>query len=179
MAKLSPLSDDERAELVAYLDGELPKPAAQAMEAKLHTDPRMRAEVETLRRTWELLDYLPKPKPKADFASRTLDRVSTIRMPTSQFPTGVGDRGSGGRWRPWILGTGWAAAVLVAALAGYGGARLLSSRTGLSKDSGPTDIQPQLVQDFRVIENQRLYVHADDLDFLRALQDPELFGEEN
>ena len=33
MAKTSPLSEEERAELVAYLDGELPKSAAQALEA--------------------------------------------------------------------------------------------------------------------------------------------------
>jgi anti-sigma-K factor RskA len=174
MAKQTPLSDDERAELVAYLDGELPKPAAHALEAKINTDPRMRAEVETLRRTWELLDYLPKPEPKPDFASRTLDRVSTIRIPTSQF-----QRDAASRWRAWAFGAGWAAAVLLAGLAGYGGGLFLSSRTGSSTDPATTDIQPQLVKDFRVIENQRLYVHADDLDFLRALQDPELFGEEN
>jgi anti-sigma factor RsiW len=179
MANDKPLSDEQRAELVAYLDGELPKPAAQAMEAKINTDPRMRAEVETLRRTWELLDYLPKPEPKAGFASRTLDRVSTIRMPTFQFPAGAWKRGAGSRWRHWTFGIGWAAAVLVAALAGYGSGRLLSSRTGLPDNTATTEIQPQLVKDFRVIENQRLYLHADDLDFLRALQDPELFGEEN
>jgi hypothetical protein len=172
MAEKNPLDDEERAELVAYLDGELPKPAALALEAKLNTDPRMRAEVETLRRTWELLDFLPKAEPNADFASRTLDRISTIRAMPSQWKTR-------GRWRPWALGIGWAAAVFLAAIVGYGGGRLLSSRTGSSNGGETKDVQPQLVEDFRVIENQRLYVHADDLDFLRALQDPELFGEDN
>ncbi len=172
MAILPPLSDEERADLVAYLDGELPKPAAQAIEAKLNTDPRMRAEVETLRRTWELLDFLPKAEPTPEFTGRTLHRVSTIRMTPSPLQTPR-------RWRPWALGTAWAAAVLLAAVLGYGGGRLNPHRTVPPDKGDSVELQSQLVKDFRVIENQRLYVHADDLEFLRALQDPELFGEEN
>jgi hypothetical protein len=148
MAEQHPLSDEERAELVAYLDGELPKSAVRALEAKLTTNPHLRAEVETLRKTWELLDHLPKPEPSPDFASRTLDR-------------------------------GWAAAVILAVVIGYESGHLLSSRTVPGDQGRSKDVQPQLVEDFRVIENQRLYAHVDDLDFLRALQDPELFGEDN
>jgi len=177
MANQPPLSDEERADLVAYLDGELTKQASLAIEAKLNTDPRMRAEVETLRRTWELLDHLPKPEPTREFASRTLHRVSTIRMPVPRPQTGVwkGER----RWSPWVFGTAWAASVLLAAVAGYGGVKLFTNRTGAPKSGDSIEVEPQLVKDFRVIENQRLYVHADDLEFLRALQDPELFGEDN
>src|SRR5712692_1601537 len=141
MAKLSPLSDDERAELVAYLDGELPKPAAQIMEAKLNTDPRMRAEVETLRRTWELLDFLPKPKPTPEFASRTLDRVSTIRLTPSPLQ-------SRHRWRPWALRTGWAAAVLLAVLIGYGGGLQFSHRAYPPNEGEQAEVKSQLVKDF-------------------------------
>jgi len=172
MAKQQPLTEEERAELVAYLDGELPKSAVRTLEAKLTTDPRMRTELETLRKTWELLDHLPKPTPSPDFASRTLDRVSTIRMPPRQLK-------SHGGWRPWTMGASWAAAVILALLIGYQGGYFVSSRSGRVENSRSKDIQPQMVEDFRVIENQRLYVHADDLDFLRALQDPGLFGEDN
>jgi len=178
MAKTSPLSEEERAELVAYLDGELPKPAAQALEAKLNTDPRLRAEVDTLRCTWEMLDYLPKPEPSASFTSRTLDRVSAIR-PVSRA-SGVGRAvGTGQRWRPWALGASWAAAVLVAAVVGYRGGHWLSSGTRPSRTTDGVDVQPQLVKDYRVIENRHLYENADDMSFLRALLDPDLFGEEN
>jgi anti-sigma factor RsiW len=172
MANLPPLSEEERAELVAYLDGELPKPAAQALEAKLNTDPRLRTEVDTLRHTWEMLDYLPKPGPSANFTSRTLDRVSAIR-PVSR-PLKIG-----GRWRPWALGIGWAAAVFVAAVTGYSGGHWLSNRTHQSAPDHAVDVQPQLVKDFHVIENRQLYERVDDMDFLRALLDPELFGEDN
>jgi hypothetical protein len=186
MAKTSPLSEEERAELVAYLDGELPKPAAQALEAKLNTDPRLRSEVDTLRCTWEMLDYLPKPEPSASFASRTLDRISAIR-PASRSSgvsraSGVshpGNRVGYARWRPWALGIGWAAAVLLAVVVGYGGGHWLRSRTYPPRPGDALEVQPQLVKDFRVIENRHLYENADDMSFLRALLDPELFGEEN
>jgi hypothetical protein len=128
-------------------------------------------EVDTLRCTWEMLDYLPKPQPSGNFTSRTLDRVSAIR-PVSR-PLKIR-----GGWRPWVLGTGWAAAVFVAAVAGYEGGHWLGSRTQPPATRHAVNVQPQLVQDFRVIENRHLYEHADDLDFLRALLDPELFGEE-
>src|SRR6266478_3017241 len=115
MASENPMSDEERAELVFYLDGELPKPAVRALEAKLTTDPRMRSELETLRMTWQLLDHLPKPEPSPDFASRTLDRVSTIRATPIRIRAGsVSDR-----WRLW--GVGWAAAVILALIIGYEG----------------------------------------------------------
>src|SRR3954451_13737717 len=58
----SGLSEQERADLVAYLDGELTGEAARALEAKITLDPQARAEAETLKRTWELLDFLPKPE---------------------------------------------------------------------------------------------------------------------
>src|SRR5438105_3538910 len=40
MAKQSSLTEEEKANLVAYLDGELEGPAARALEAKLNTDPQ-------------------------------------------------------------------------------------------------------------------------------------------
>src|SRR5262249_17230514 len=70
------LSDEDRANLVAYLDGELDEASAQALEAKLNTDPRARAEAETLRRTWELLDYLPRAEVSTSFTHRTLERLA-------------------------------------------------------------------------------------------------------
>jgi hypothetical protein len=172
MTNLPPLSDEERADLVAYLDGELSKSAAQALEARFQTDPRWRAEADTLRRTWEVLDYLPKAEPSVNFTSQTLNRVSVIRPAPSRWKVSS-------RWQPWMLGGSWAAAVIVAALVGYGGSRLFSYRPPSHSSIDSNEIQPHLVKDFRVIENRHLYQHADDIDFLRALQDPELFGEEN
>src|SRR4051812_30678918 len=74
----SGLSEQERADLVAYLDGELTGEAARALEAKITLDPQARAEAETLKRTWELLDFLPKPEPSASFTHRTLSRINPV-----------------------------------------------------------------------------------------------------
>jgi hypothetical protein len=166
MAKLPPLSEEERTHLVAYLDGELEGAAASAMEAKLNTDPRFRAEASTLRRTWELLDYLPRPAPSPTFTSRTLERVST----SNRFPRRR-------HWRTVALGLSWAAAVLLAGVVGFEGGKFLHRPPAPSEK--PMEIDPQLVQDLRLIENRHWYEHVDDLNFLRALEDPELFGEEN
>ena len=71
MADERSLNDEERDELVAYLDGELDEQAARDVEARLGRDPRAKAEAEALRRTWNLLDYLPRPEPSGDFTHRT------------------------------------------------------------------------------------------------------------
>ena len=71
-----PLNDDEKADLVAYLDGELDEPATQAVEAKIAADPDARAELDALKQTWGMLDYLPKTNPSPNFTNRTLERLS-------------------------------------------------------------------------------------------------------
>src|SRR5947208_292785 len=98
MTTQPPLDDEQREDLVAYLDGELDEEAARALEAKLSLDSAVRSEADQLRRTWELLDYLPKAEPSPNFTHRTLDRVSAIR------PGGTPSTGSARRSRPWLLG---------------------------------------------------------------------------
>ena len=112
MGKQPPLSDDERSDLIAYLDGELDAKSAAALEAKLNVDPRTRTEADTLRRTWAMLDYLPRPTTSVTFTSRTLERVSVFR-PVTASSVLAGLRG------PWALGVGWAAVVVVAGTVGF------------------------------------------------------------
>lgn len=133
------LSDEDREDLVAYLDGELDEAAARQLEAKLSIDAEARAEAEALQQTWGLLDYLPRPEPSPSFTHRTLERLAV-------HSTMVARR----RWPRWVLGLGWAAAVLLALAAGLGGARLVwPART------------------------------AETTEFLRALDHPDLFGEDS
>jgi anti-sigma factor RsiW len=165
------LSDNERANLVAYLDGELNEAAARAVESQLSLDPAVRAEAEALRKTWDLLEYLPRPEPSADFTQRTLDRVSVLQSTRAAAP---------GRWRPWASAGGWAAVVLAAASLGYVGGSWLAHH-GPATSNGKVEIDPQLVRDLRLIENFPLYEHVDDMDFLKGLatpNDPDLFGDD-
>jgi anti-sigma factor RsiW len=163
MTKPNPLNEREQADLVAYLDGELAGAAARALEVKLSLDPAARAEAESLKRTWGLLDYLPKPEPSPNFTHRTLEKMAPI--PTATF-TPFRPRSL----RPWWIGVGWAAAILAAATTGYLGVGL----TGPGRDT--TELE--LTRDLSVIENKRFYDHVDDLDFLKSLDQPDLFGED-
>src|SRR5947209_12755642 len=111
MDKTGPLDDDEREDLVAYLDGEADDDTARRVEAKLSLDPAARAEADTLRRTWELLDFLPRAEPSPSFTHRTLERVQPVRSTMVRPPPRP--------WRRWALAAGWAAAVVAAAVGGF------------------------------------------------------------
>jgi anti-sigma factor RsiW len=163
----SPLTDQDRADLVAYLDGELDAEASQLIETRLARDPAARAELEQLRRTWELLDFLPRPEPSASFTNRTLERVGPAR-------TGIQPKFARFRLPRWAFATGWAASVLFALLGSYFAVTLLFNLAPAKRE--PTD--QDLVRDLRVIENKRLYELTDDMEFLKDLDHPDLFGED-
>jgi anti-sigma factor RsiW len=163
MSNSSPLNEQERADLVAWLDGELEGEAARSLEAKLSLDPAARAEADALRKTWELLDYLPRPGPSASFTHRTLSRL----VPAAAA------RPRPNRWQRWrrpVLGAGWAAALVLAAVGGYAG----YNRFAPPREPG----ERELVRDLRLIENKRYYDCVEDIDFLRALDQPDLFGDD-
>jgi anti-sigma factor RsiW len=158
-----PLDDD----LVAYLDGELDEKSAQQVEARIGTDPAARAEADALRKTWDLLDYLPRPEPSPTFTTRTLDRLAV--RPSGSLPAPAPVR------RRWAVRLAWAAAALVALAAGYGAAGLAPRPA----PPGPAEIdEVALARDRRVIENLQLYQHVDNLEFLLELAKPDLFGDD-
>jgi len=159
MTDKPPLNDDEREDLVAYLDGELDEEAARAVEAKLSLDPQARTEADALRRAWDLLDYLPQAEPSRSFTHRTLSRIAAPLTTAMPAP----------RRRVWALGAGWAAAVLLSAAAGFAGFTFL-----VPEDRS----DEELVRDLRVIENRRLYEPVPDIYFLWELSHPDLFGDE-
>jgi anti-sigma factor RsiW len=156
----TPISAEDRATLVAYLDGELDEDAVRQVEARINQDPAIRAEVETLKRTWDMLDYLPQAEPSPNFTHRTLVEVTAQRKASKQNRQ---------RWRRLVLGIGWAASVLLAIAAGFGAVNWLTPHE-------PTD--EQLARDLRILENRRLYEQVDSVDFLHELDQPELFGDE-
>jgi hypothetical protein len=160
MTEPSSMSEPERADLVAYLDGELTGEAARSLEAKLSLNPAARAEAEALRRTWELLDYLPRPQSSPNFTHRTIERLSPVR---------ANERRRWQRWRTRGLGLGWTAAMLLAGWGGYAGYNWWVPRN-------PDD--RELIHDLRLIENKRYYDRVEELDFWRALDTPELFGDD-
>ena len=164
------LSEEDRENLVAYLDGELDEEAARALEAKLNLDPRARGEAETMQKTWDLLDYLPRPDVSPSFTNKTLDRVSAYR-PSSMSTSREG-------LRSWSFGAAWAAVLLLAVLGGFWGTERWA-RPERPPVEDPAKIDQQLVRDLRVLENRRFYENIDDVEFLKALESPDLFGEDS
>jgi anti-sigma factor RsiW len=165
---MAKLSDKDREALTAYLDGELDEVTARRVETRLNLDPKTRLEAEALKQAWNMLDYLPRAEPSATFTHRTLERLA---LQTGKVPK----RG----WRAWAPGLAWAAAVMVAAAAGFGAAALIWRQPApLAQPAEIHDLEDQMVRHLRVIEKLQLYEHVDDLDFLRGLDQPELFGNE-
>jgi anti-sigma factor RsiW len=179
MAKPSSLTAQDRDNLVAYLDGELDERTARALEAKLSRDPQARSEAEALKRTFNLLDYLPRGEASSQFASRTLDRLSTVQPATiaaSDPEQASGQARAAQGPRHWFQIAGWSCALLAAAMMGYFGTRSywLHKRPAL-----PADVDAALVQDLRLMENKKLYDRVDDVNFLRALDVSGLFNDEH
>ncbi len=81
MEKTLRLSADQRDDLVAYLDGELPDQVAQAIDQVLARSEVARHEVEALARTWEMLDVLPTPKASEEFIERTMTTLKVGEVP--------------------------------------------------------------------------------------------------
>jgi hypothetical protein len=186
-------------ELVAYLDGELDDTAARRIEQRLARDPVGRAKAAALKKTFDLLDFLPKPEPSATFATRTLDKLPAVKsgsqpvpipsgtLPqvpsggyasrsqgaSSSLPVPLSDSSMSPTWsaRRWIL-IG-ALAVLGCGAIGYLGAVALRPHLFPARETGPDDLP---LSDHRLIENLPLYSAVDDYEFVQKIAEPELFG---
>lgn len=174
----APMKEDDREELVAYLDGEVTDQQARDIENKLGLDPKVRAEAETLKRTWDLLDHLPKPEASANFTNRTLDRLSVQETRSALART---------KRSRWLKVAGWAAAVLLIAFGSYFGTRAIlgpskndsgASTRGPNGTETPRASETDLVRELRLIDNLRYYEPIGSIEFLRELDQRELFGED-
>ena len=165
MKEPSRLSEDERADLVAFLDGELTGDAARAVEARITVEPDYRAEAESLERAWKLLDFLPRLGPTPLFTERTLSRVAPyLRRKPPSLP---GQR----EWWFWpAVAGGWIVAALLMVGLGYGA-------YGWAVPREPSEAD--LVRDLRLIEHMKAYDDVEDFDFLKQLDHPDLFGDDD
>jgi anti-sigma-K factor RskA len=169
-----PFTDDDRDELVAYLDGELPPDAQRRVESRLNSDPTARTEADTLRRAWDLLDYLPRAEPSPEFTERTLDRISALQSPSSPTASRSGGTHVAVPWyrRRAAVVSGWAAAACLAVATGY------ALGPGPSPPEPDPDTDPLMVERPRVVEYLPLYLAAENLDYLLALDQSDLFADD-
>lgn len=163
MDKFSRLNATQRANLVAYLDGELDDQETAEIESALAHSAVARNDVELLARTYDLLDELPRVKAPREFTERTL---TTIRL------DGV---------RPDITQTEWyrklrRGSVLLAWLAAMTAASAVGYRITQSLVPNDADV---LVNDFEVIQRLDQYQEVGNVEFLKTLdgQHPQLMQE--
>jgi hypothetical protein len=74
------LTPNERADLVAYLDGELGEIESRVIATKLTQSVTARREIEALQKTWELLDHLPLPRASEALSQKTLTEVGQLSL---------------------------------------------------------------------------------------------------
>src|SRR4051794_34753384 len=158
------LSPDERSNLVAYLDGELTEADTRAIATKLTQSMTARRELESLQKTWEMLDLLPRPQASGDFTERTLSIA--IRS------TGQGDRfASAASGMARRVGTVLALVVASVALFALGYAGTLRAWPN------PT---ARLARDLSIAENLDEYRDAGSIEFLELLdRDPDFNQDAN
>jgi anti-sigma factor RsiW len=153
MAKLERLTQEDRDNLTAYLDGELEEDATRRIESILANSAVARTDVEALARTYELLDSLPRPTAPEDFTERTVAtaKLEKYHKPLIQQPLFRTLQ------RTAVL-VGWSAALLAAATYGFA----LTNRWVPREEDG-------LLRDFALIRDLDLYSEAKDVEFLQEL----------
>ena len=134
------------------------------IEARLRQDKAVRAEAESLKQAWDLLDCLPRPEPPVNFTHRTMERLAPISA-------------------------GYAPPVSLAALAAPCPRRRLGRGPGAGLPCRLLRLSPvfdlgrarrqRTGARLRLIENKRLYEVGDSIDFLRKLDHPDLFGDDS
>ena len=152
MSRIPRLNSEQRAELVAYLDGELEEEQAREIEQTLAASEVARHEVEMLGRTWDLLDTLPRESASTEFAAKTLQTVKVEAAPAA-IP----------EWRPHarrgLIALGWATGLAAAGLVGFA-----AGYRWWPDPSGP------IVRDLPLLERLDTYRDVGTTEFLSELR---------
>lgn len=161
MTAIDRVDPELRDDLVAYLDGELPEGRTQQIDDALSTNPVVRHEVETLTRTWEMLEVLPLEKASPGFTEKTLESI-VVRERTQP----LSETRLARVVREAAILAGWfAACAAVAAIAFFATYRWL-----------PAEEDP-LLDDLPVVRNLNSYKRVGSTDFLKSLDNSGAFDE--
>jgi anti-sigma factor RsiW len=158
MEKVPRLNTEQRSNLVAYLDGELPEPQAKEIDQVLAKSPTVRHDVEMLSRTWDLLEQLPRLAGSTVFAADTLAVAKAAEEPKSLIPREWIEKvPKEGLRRGAIIAT-WVISLAVAAVLGF----------AITNKLIPDESQ-DLLQNLPVIEKLDMYSNVGSVEFLREL----------
>lgn len=158
MDKVPRLTQDQRSNLIAYLDGELPEPAAKEIEHVLTKSRTAQHDVEMLSRTWEMLDSLPRLAGAADFTSQTVAFVKADESPRPLMLPAWVPKLPKEQIRRGAIVAAWVVGLALVSFAGF----VITNRM----IPNPTDA---LLRNLPVIEKLDLYSNVESIEFLREL----------
>lgn len=173
--------------ITSYLDGEVSGAEAEKARKCIQGSPEIRREAQDIQRAWDLLDFLPVTESSVAKALETHELVlrNSNSQPVVLEDTDpqlepidlLADLESGGsnqaNHRIVLTGTGafWRRSLIPAAIGGcfgflaLGGWRFLETRH-----------REKMRQGFGIVVNVQILRDAGDIDFLKAIAVPELFG---
>ncbi len=157
MSSPEPTSSEQ---LVAFLDGELEEQERLAVEARLAADAALREEISRLEQAWDLLDTLPETEAGQNFTQTTVEMVA-VRAAEEADPSSA--RAMVSRWGKRL------------ALAGLFFGLTAAGYALVALRPDPNEL---LLRHYRIIKHLDALESIPDVEFLRKLNDPELFGEE-
>jgi len=158
-----PVTDPQKASelIVAYLDGELSAAGCQELEERLSHDAAFRDQLNSYRRTWDILDELPTTMADDRFAASTIELVA-VAASDAEHPAS--------RHWSWIAHRPWAVALLGLCCSFLLGFLIVSAVAAMfGGDESQASRNQQLLQDLPVIERVEIYQAVGDIEFLRAL----------
>ena len=154
------LNPEEPANLTAYIDGELTDLESRVIATKLSLSPTARRELESLKKTWELLELLPRPKASMVFSERTLIEVRSLEARAGTWNERAG---------AWAAhATKMAVWLLVAAAS-------LALGFALARWAWP-DPAARIARDLSLIEHLDEFKEVGSFDFLEELARSKEFG---
>lgn len=154
----TPTPQDEQ--LVAYLDGELDAEGRERLESQLATDTKLRARLQSLERTWEMLDELDTAPVGEPFTHTTLEMVALAAGEEVERENSDAPRKKR-RW--WIMSI----ILLTASVAaGFASVALFTP-----------DPNTRLLEDLPLLERFDSYRYVESVEFLETLRDKGMFAE--
>ena len=177
MTPTPPPEDDlpDDPDLVAYLDGELDADDSRSVESKIALDAAVRTKAAEYKKTFDLLDFLPKPEPSPTFTTRTLTRLQPVPANASGSTPGLSVSRlamPAPRRRLWPELCLWLLALVAAGAGGFFGHSF--ARPYLN----PSEAEKFDRADLSLIHDLPLYAGVDDFEFLKKIREAELFDDE-
>ena len=148
-------------EIVAYLDGELDMEGAAKVERRLADDPRYNARLNQLQRAWDMLDNLRRSEADDDFVNSTVAMVAVQAEVAAKTQALRAVRRRNFTWLALV-------AVLMLSMA----TAFFAFQQRLTRENR------QLIRNLPLIERVDDYGNVDSFEFVKQLQDENLFTAE-